>query len=65
MSFNEISINLINKNKNNTENQISLLKKLVSIPYPIPDIPQENVWNIKLLKHIFVITAEDINLYFL
>jgi len=41
MSFNELSNKLMNKNNN--DNQISLLRKLVSIPYPVPDIQQENV----------------------
>jgi len=41
MSFVEISNKLLKESNN--DKQSSLLKKLISIPYPIPDIPQENV----------------------
>ena len=50
MSFVEISNNILKESTN--EKYIPLLKKLISIPYPVPEIPQENV-NVLYIYNFF------------
>ncbi|ORX55482.1 ARM repeat-containing protein [Piromyces finnis] len=63
MSFIELSNNLLKEF--NYDEQTILLKKLLLIPYPIPDIPQENV--ILLLRYgikEFNVSNIENNIYF-